>query len=401
MNDPGSFDELSAANEKSTRHLERARSALRICFGVAAANFGVWLSTLGARDNWLVATYSLFSLLAFVQLVAALSAIAETKRAQTHVPRVGGSQVLLGVFGIVGAVSGWTIGSVATATALLGGAWGRPLRVRGRQLHPELARGSDWTRGARPEPVGLDADTRRALEALWLHDAQKEHASVPAFARIAWMLSAVGAPPELLRWAQRAALEEIDHTERCFALAAGYGGRSHTVEPLPELLLEGTGAITDALGVLVMESVKDGCQLEDFNADIAALCAQVCEEPVTRAVLEQIAREERNHAEFSWALVAWVLERDEGRARAAITCALAELEEYPRPTAVSHDKQELVARADGAVLRTHGRLRDDEWAVTWQQRLEATRRRASTMLGISSQAARRTPSVTARADSCL
>ena len=45
---------------------------------------------------------------------------------------------------------------------------------------------------------GLLAIPRRAaLEALWLHDAQKEHASVPAFSRISWMLAAVGAPADV------------------------------------------------------------------------------------------------------------------------------------------------------------------------------------------------------------
>jgi hypothetical protein len=30
---------------------------------------------------------------------------------------------------------------------MVGAAWGRPLRIKGRQLHPELRIGSDWTRG--------------------------------------------------------------------------------------------------------------------------------------------------------------------------------------------------------------------------------------------------------------
>jgi hypothetical protein len=184
-----------------------------------------------------------------------------------------------------------------------GGAWGRPLRVRGRQLHPELRLGSDWTQGDRPDPRGLDEPTRAALEALWLHDAQKEHASVPAFARLSWLLAAVGAPAELLEWSHRAAMEEIAHTRLCFALAAGYGRRSFTVEPMPDLLLGGLDLKGRPLEVMAIESVTDGCQLEDFNADVAAACAAVCEEPVTRRVLEQIAREERSHAEFSWAMV--------------------------------------------------------------------------------------------------
>src|SRR5690606_4020321 len=113
---------------------------------------------------------------------------------------------------------------------------GRPLRVRGRLVSARLRGGADWTRGPRPSAEGLDAATRAALEALWLHDARAEHASVPAFARLSWLLAAAGAPAELLARAHRAALEEIEHAERCFALAAGYGGRAHTVEPMPELV---------------------------------------------------------------------------------------------------------------------------------------------------------------------
>lgn len=256
-----------------------------------------------------------------------------------------------------------------------GGGWGRPLRVRGRQLHPELRQGADWTQGLRPEAGGLDASTRAALEALWLHDAQKEHASVPAFARISWMLAAVGAPAELLEWSQRAALEEIDHARRCFALAAGYGGRSHTVEAMPDLLLAGLDVEGDPLQVLARESLQDGCQLEDFNADIAAACAAVCEEPVTRAVLEQIAREERSHAEFSWAVLAWTLERSPAAVRAAIADAERGLAALARPTAVSSKLRFVVARADADAMRRHGRLPDERWGEIWEERLVQTRLR--------------------------
>src|SRR5690606_38147187 len=53
--------------------------------------------------------------------------------------------------------------------------------------------------------------------------------------------AAAGAPADLLARAHRAALEEIEHAERCFALAAGYGGRTRSVEPMPDLLLGGLG----------------------------------------------------------------------------------------------------------------------------------------------------------------
>lgn len=261
-----------------------------------------------------------------------------------------------------------------------GGAWGRPLRVRGKQLHPTLTAGSDWTRGARPDPSGLDEATRRALEALWLHDAQKEHASVPAFSRVSWLLAAAGAPAELLEGAHRAALEEIEHTRLCFALAAGYSGRSFSVEPMPDLVVGGMDVRGDPRVLLAVESLKDGCLLEDFNADVAAACALVCSEPVTRGVLELIAREERSHADFSWAVVEFLLQRDRQVVDGPLRRALTELEAYPRPTAVSRAALKLVAKADVNTLRAHGRLGDDEWATLWDLRLGATRTRMKACL---------------------
>ena len=354
-----------------------------IALVILPINFGVWMlaMTAGRRHETVaLLLLTLFTVLAVTQLVAGTTAVVVGIRARRAAGTGGIWPAVLGLFAAVGAVAGWASGIVVSMLAI-GGGWGRPLRVRGRQVHPELREGADWTQGERPDPTGLDQPTRRALEALWLHDAQKEHASVPAFSRVSWMLAAVGAPADLLEWSHRAALEEIAHTRLCFALAAGYGGRSHTVEPMPELLVGGFELKGDALVVLATESLGDGCQLEDFNADIAAECARVCEQPVTRAVLERIAREERSHADFSWAVITWLLERAGGTVRPALQHALARLPSYARPTAVSWHKRRLVTRADPAQLRRHGRLPDERWAELWQDRLDLTRRRAQALLG--------------------
>lgn len=364
----------------------RLRSSRAATFGwIAAALIPInGLVFFLLNTSWMI---YLFTALALAQFICGAFAISAASDARNLVPNgarapddLGAAQGL-GWLAVIGAPIGWALGTFAyTLASGLGGAWGRPLRIRGRQLHPSLRAGSDWTAGERPSPAGLDLPTRRALEALWLHDAQKEHASVPAFARISWLLAAVGAPAELLAWAHRAGLEEIEHTRLCFALAAGYGGRSHTVEPMPELLLGGLDLRGDPRAVLATESLADGCQLEDFNADVAGECARVCEEPATRAVLEQIAREERSHAEFSWALVGWLLERDRRHVEEPLRRALAGLAAYPRPTAVSGDKLRLVAAADPDALRRHGRLPDERWAALWDARLRETTRRIDALL---------------------
>lgn len=152
---------------------------------------------------------------------------------------------------------------------------------------------------------------------------------------------------------------------------------------MPELLSGGLGLTGSPIHTLTVESLTDGCQLEDFNADVAAACAQVCEEPATKRVLEQIAREERSHAEFSWAVVEWLLQRDPAAAGKALDAALAALQSYPRPTAVSGDKRALVAKADIAALRRNGRLQDAEWAEIWQSRLVKTHSRVGNLLAVA------------------
>jgi hypothetical protein len=72
--------------------------------------------------------------------------------------------------------------------------------------------------------------------------------------------------------------------------------------------------------------------------------------------------------------------RDAARVVPSITRALESLEQYPRPTAVSWDKQALVAKADAQVLRRHGRLPDERWGALWDARLVATRARAQRLL---------------------
>jgi hypothetical protein len=293
------------------------------------------------------------------------------------------ASLLLGLLGMLVGLAGpiaLFFDYVARHADVMGSAWGRPLRVRGRILHPRLRAGSDWTRGARPVVADLDDPTRSALEALWLHDAQKEHASVPAFARISWLLVALGAPAELVEWAHRAALEEIDHARRCFALAAGYGRRSHDVEPMPDLLVGGLEMRGDPAARMAVESLIDGCLLEGFNADVAAACRAVCEEPVVRDVLARVATDERSHAAFSWALLEWLVTRGDPGLTGEITKAATSLGRIARPTAVSARNAALVALADDALMRAHGRIPDAAWEPLWRERVAETRSRVVELL---------------------
>ncbi|MFT3767994.1 MAG: hypothetical protein QM820_21295 [Minicystis sp.] len=363
------------------RYLAFATALMVAATLLVFVNFMVW-----SASHVFVIFWYLFLLLAVVQCLAGFAAVGY---AILHLWRENGSGMsklgaaAVGFVGLLvglGGPIGLFFGYIFKDGFNLGGAWGRPLRLRGRILHPNLRGGADWTRGDRPNVTGLDAATRAALEALWLHDAQKEHASVPAFGRIGWLLAAVGAPAELLEGAHQAAMEEIDHARRCFALAAGYGGRSHSVEAMPDLLVGGLDLGGDPRVVMAVESLQDGCLLEDFNADVAARCAEVCMDPAVKDVLLRIAREERSHAEFSWQVLAWLLDRGGDRVLRAVEEAMTKLGDVPRPTAVSGEKLPLVERANPDQLRAHGRIPDEIWARLWSVRLSATEERVRSLV---------------------
>jgi hypothetical protein len=263
---------------------------------------------------------------------------------------------------------------------LAGAAWGRPLRVNNTQIHADLQLGSDWTSGDQPKADNLNLPTRRALEALWLHDAQKEHASVPAFSRISWLLVSAGAGADLISWSHMAALEEIRHTQLCFALAQGYGARSHTVRPLPQMMQGDFDRGQNALLILAKESLSDGCQLEDFNADVAAACALVCQEPTTKAVLELIATQERGHALLSWRVLEWCLSVNPEAIAKLMRASVKTLPSMARPAAVGSNLISLVELADQNALCAHGRLPDSEWQTLWEQRLLFTTQKVQSLL---------------------
>ncbi len=251
---------------------------------------------------------------------------------------------------------------------------GRPLRINGEVVRTDLhlKEGSNWAKGQRPEASHLDESTRAALEAFWLQDARGEHASIPAFSRISWQLAAIGSPPELLAWAHRAALEEISHAQLCFALAEGYGGHPYSVQPILKMFESGLDFGDDPIEVIATETLFDGCLLEGFFANIASVAAIQCEEPATLAALEQIAREEKSHAAFSWALLEWLLEQHPTKVKPLIQNAYDNLETYSRPHAVSRDQKHLVEKANPELLIKHGRLSDEQWQKVWDNHIEKT-----------------------------
>lgn len=259
---------------------------------------------------------------------------------------------------------------------------GRPLRIQGEPVQAEVLLGEEgsWARGQHPDTSCLDEATRKALAALWLNDARGEHASIPAFSRISWQLAMLGAPPQLLEWAHRAALEEINHARLCFALAEGYGGCSYSVQPVAAMLEGGIDFSNDPIDTMIKETIFDGCLIEGFFANIACAAVRQCQEAATLTALKQIADEEKSHAAFSWALLEWLLQQHPHQVKPQIQKAFHAIKHYSRPEAWNSEQRKLVEQANPELLIKHGRLLDTQWQEIWNHHLVETEQRLQRLL---------------------
>ncbi|MBI3550548.1 MAG: hypothetical protein HY078_16040 [Elusimicrobia bacterium] len=335
--------------------------------------------------------FSFLNILAFHYFLALLSILAIAKvRQRIRVlgqlsPSASSSPSPAVIVAAVSTVLAWALGIGTVAfggffTAMAGMGWGRPLRINGKTVRPKLKRGDDWAQGERANAASLDADTKKALEALWLHDAKKEHASVPAFSRLGWQLAGIGAPPELLRDVHLAAIQEITHARKCFAMAASFGEAALSPEPIPEVFDDRCGYKDRPVIGIAVDSLIDGCLLEGFNADTAAESALPCKDRASLRLIKQIASEESSHAELAWRIVAFCLTQEPRPAAEALSKAASGIDALDRPTAASSQVRPLVAKADAQALRDFGRLPDEEFDALWRRRVDATQRRLVDLL---------------------
>jgi hypothetical protein len=184
---------------------------------------------------------------------------------------------------------------------------GRQLRRLGKVLLPELEQASAWS--STPFVLSCDLAKRVPIEVAnqWRENGKTEHASVAAFARLTLDLMALGAPPSLIKAANQDALDEIRHTEICFALATAIDGQRLSPAPFPEAQRVATlpRNRTLALAKLAVDSLIDGALHEGVSARIIAKLAQRSEVSEITAALKEIAADEGRHAAHGWAVVEW------------------------------------------------------------------------------------------------
>lgn len=243
-----------------------------------------------------------------------------------------------------------------------GACCGRPFMVNGVAIVARSTETADWLL---PPSVGhgdarelgsldvvLDERARRILSEVWLQDAMMEHASVASFSRFSLDLLQLGAPPELVRDSQLAALDEIEHARIAFSIAQQLSGVKLGPDRLPMGDLS-AHSLREAIAAAIVE----GCIGETLAAGVLAEQASRCLDQRIAKHLRQISEDELRHSELAWRFVAWSIERFGHSARVvAEETFVAALSQTPQaPDSICLTSEQLHAA---------GRLSTDEWHRT-------------------------------------
>ena len=144
---------------------------------------------------------------------------------------------------------------------------------------------------------------RKVAGRFYLQTARFEHASVASFNRFALDLMKFGAPAHLVQKAQMAAMDEIRHAQSAFAIANEL--LSASVQPgamnidahLSETLLDFASAVLEEAAIQ-----------ETLAVLLAAEQHRVAQDPTIKRYLEEVVREESQHAELAFETLRWCLE---------------------------------------------------------------------------------------------
>lgn len=172
---------------------------------------------------------------------------------------------------------------------------GRPLRKHGKITLSSTRQSNDW----------LLNKEFSAPRHEWIENARGEHSSISAFSDLSLKLANMGCPPDLLKRAHQAAIDEINHAQLAFTLDAAQIDNRSSQGPAPKLGLLGDAGHLHRVQRMAVETFTDGCLFEARSAQ--GLRKMVEEEPdlIIRKEIERTVVEEDSHVELAWKILEW------------------------------------------------------------------------------------------------
>ena len=152
----------------------------------------------------------------------------------------------------------------------------------------------------------------------WTEGAYNEYCSAAAFAALLAALLEAGAPVDLVGMAGEFVADEMLHTELNARVAMELGGGAPYLVDF-ERLAPRPGAGLGPLQRAAELAVRVSCVGEAFSLPMLVGSMRAAAHPLTRAVLQRIARDEVPHARVGWLFLDWAgpLLDDAERARLA------------------------------------------------------------------------------------
>jgi hypothetical protein len=138
------------------------------------------------------------------------------------------------------------------------------------------------------------------LGSIWADRARSELGAGSGFAQVVVGLYAVGARPEVLSLATRAAGEEVDHARACHRLAELYLGEPVDMPRPKKVSMPPHRGATDALRA-TLHVIGLCCFNETVAAEFVARCLDASEAPSVRRSSSIHLRDEIGHARVGWA----------------------------------------------------------------------------------------------------
>lgn len=161
----------------------------------------------------------------------------------------------------------------------------------------------------------IPPDVARAVRTTFTEGAWNEHRTALAFAELARALLMARAPVDLVAMAADFVVDEMSHVELNARVVMELGGAMPVALRDTPLETEAHDPKARALEI----AVRVSCVGEALSGPLLDAAARHATQPLFRAVLERLAREERAHGAIGWLVLEWAGEDvdREGLARIA------------------------------------------------------------------------------------
>ncbi len=147
-----------------------------------------------------------------------------------------------------------------------------------------------------PEIDRFEPEAVRFSARAWTMKAEQEHRSAAVFAEAVSLLVDTGAPLDVVSALSRVVSDEVSHAELCTRMARVFGAENPVLTPLPRTPLAPEARRARALQLLLVEgAIGETISCALFNAG-----RHVTREPLSRAALARILRDEVGHARVCW-----------------------------------------------------------------------------------------------------